>query len=472
MTPQLQQAVMLLQLSIMELEQLVEQELEQNPVLEVSDSPLSETPPDQAATPQENIEPVATTKEETLNGQESKAVEEVNWDELFPDDRNWEPSTPAEQPQEDHDGYLSRIASTTMEDLNDNLLSQARLSDLSPKEFKIAETIIGNIDPDGYLRTPMEDIARESESTVEEVEKVLKIIQKFDPPGVAARDLRECLLNQCNFLKIQDPVIRALLQPEHFPDFEHRRFPQVAKATGYSLLEIQEAVNTIAKLDPKPGSKFNNETPRYILPDVVVRQGDDGQYEISLNDESVPRLKISPVYQEMLKNKGKIPKEQYDFVLEKFRAARTLIRNIEHRGRTIVKVTDEIMKTQRAFLEKGVEYLKPLKLREIADKVGVHESTVARVTTNKYVQTPHGIFELKYFFSTGLDSQGGESVSARSIRQMIENMVAEENPNKPLSDQAIANIIKTKGIDIARRTVAKYREQLKILPAHMRKRKS
>ncbi|MFB3896257.1 MAG: RNA polymerase factor sigma-54 [bacterium] len=485
MTPQMQQAIQLLQLQTMELAQLLEQEMAQNPMLEevetIEREEEEETAPvpvtdSGVVTPPRITEPDRTEGSddtEHLGSDDMKALEEVNWDDLFSDDRMWESNT---QDTEKYDeGKRDYFANTAVrgQSLQEYLHQQLGLSNFDDSEKQIAEVIIGNIDIDGYLRLTVEELVQELvklniTTTIEAVEKVLVKVQQFDPPGVAARTVQECLLLQVQVKQITNPLVKEILT-HYFTELERHKFPQIAKQLRVPLSRVQEATDIIAQLEPNPGRQFNSALPQTIIPDVIVEKI-DGEYQISLNDEGIPRLRISPTYQSMLKNRATLPKEQYEFLLDKFKAAKNLIRNIERRQKTILMITESIVKTQQEFFDKGIEYLKPLKLREIAELVGVHESTVARVTTNKYVQTPHGVFELKYFFSSGVDSFDGDSVSARSLRQMITSLIQDEEPNKPLSDQKIADILNVKGINIARRTVAKYREQVKILPAHMRKR--
>lgn len=485
MTPQMQQAIQLLQLQTMELAQLLEQEMAQNPMLEevetVEEQEEAETTPtpivdENTVTPPRVNEPDRTEGSDTierLDSDDMKALEEVNWDDLFSDDRAWESNT---QDTERYDeGKRDYAANTAVrgQSLQEYLNQQLAFSDFTDHNKRIAEVIIGNIDIDGYLRLTVEELEQElSKANItalgEEVETVLARVQQFDPPGVAARTVQECLLLQVQAKQISNPLVKEILT-HYFAELERHKFQQIAKELRVPLSRVQEATDIIAQLEPNPGRQFNPSLPQTIIPDVIVEKI-DGEYQISLNDEGIPRLRISPTYQSMLKNRATLPKEQYEFLLDKFKAAKNLIRNIERRQKTILMITESIVKTQQEFFDKGIEYLKPLKLREIAELVGVHESTVARVTTNKYVQTPHGVFELKYFFSSGVDSFDGESVSARSLRQMITSLIQEEESNKPLSDQKIADILNAKGINIARRTVAKYREQVKILPAHMRKR--
>jgi RNA polymerase sigma-54 factor len=464
MTPQLQQAVKLLQLTTLELQSLIEQELELNPVLELTEPSHQES----IETPAVNSsEKELTREDETIDKSDSKAIEEINLQDFYPDDRNWESFDASEDYSEGKENFLSSIQ-VQSKDLNEYLISQVHFMKLDKKEMEIAESIIGNLDSDGYLRTSLSDIALNISADLITIEKILKAVQTLDPPGIAARDLRECLWLQYQFHHIENKAVAILLSEEFFNEFVNHHYQQISRKNGIRLSEIEKAAKIISEFNPKPGLQYTNAVPQYVIPDVIIRKN-EGIYEIIMNDDRLPQLKISPTYINMLKNKDTIPQKDYDFVLDKFRAARSLIRNIERRRKTILDVTQEIVNTQKDFLDNGVDKLKPLKLKEIAEKLGIHESTVARVTSNKYVHTPQGTFELKYFFSQGLSTEDGAAISVRTIRTMIQELISQENPAHPLSDQTIADILNNKNINIARRTVAKYREQLKILPAHLRK---
>jgi RNA polymerase sigma-54 factor len=464
MTPQLQQAVKLLQLTTLELQSLIEQELELNPVLELTEPSHQES----NETPLvNNSETELIREDETIDKSESKAIEEIELQDFYPDDRNWESFDVSEDYSEGKENFLSSIRGQS-QNLHEYLISQVHFKKLNQKEMEIAETIIGNIDSDGYLRTPLSEIAQNIPADILTVEKILKTVQTLDPPGIAARDLRECLWLQCQIHHIENKAVAILLSEEFFNEYVNHHYQQISRKTGIRISEIEKASKIISEFNPRPGLQYTSEVPQYVIPDVIISKN-EGIYEVIMNDDRLPQLKISPTYINMLRNKGSIPQKDYEFVLEKFRAARSLIRNIERRRKTILDVTQEIVNTQKDFLDNGVDKLKPLKLKEIAEKLGIHESTVARVTSNKYVHTPQGTFELKYFFSQGLSTENGSSISVRTIRNMIQELISQENPAHPLSDQTIADILTNKNINIARRTVAKYREQLRILPAHLRK---
>jgi RNA polymerase sigma-54 factor len=301
-----------------------------------------------------------------------------------------------------------------------------------------------------------------------EVEEMLATIQAFDPPGVAARDLRESILIQLARKGLADSLPAALVE-EHFTDLINHRWVDIAKARGVTPLEVQDAADEITKLDPKPGLRHSSDPERYVIPDLIVEKIDD-EYMVFANDTSLPRLRLSRAYREVAREKGKFTGENKDFISSKLNSANWMIQAIEQRRQTMLKVMGFIVDRQRAFFEKGIQHLRPLTLREVAEHIEMHESTVSRVTNDKFVQTPRGVLSLKFFFSSGLSTTSGEDISARGVKAKIQTLVDEENPKRPLTDQAIVNLLKAEGVNIARRTVAKYRDQLGILPARMRKR--
>ena len=371
-------------------------------------------------------------------------------------------------------------------DLSDHLREQMRLLDLTPRQQLLAEEFIGNIAEDGYLGATPEEIVRgsnqlleehavESEQdaqpqlfTIAEAEEMLRIIQKLDPPGVGARDLRECLLLQLEARNETDTLAYRLVK-EAFDDLKAHRWSDLGKRFGLDAAEVQRVADELAKLDPKPGLQYSAASEAYIIPDLVVEKI-DGKYHVFLNDGGLPRLRISKTYQEIARDKKKFQGENKDFINQRLNSAHWMIQAIEQRRQTMLKVMNFIVDRQREFFEKVVEYLKPLTLREVADVINMHESTVSRVTNEKYVQTPRGLLPLKFFFSSGLSTTTGEDASARSIKAQIQKMVDDEDPKNPLTDQQIVEMFAQRGVRIARRTVAKYRDQLGILPARMRKR--
>jgi RNA polymerase sigma-54 factor len=358
--------------------------------------------------------------------------------------------------------------------------------DLTPRQRLLADEFLGNIAEDGYLTASLEDIikganqlleehAAESELdltvqhyTLAEAEEMLRIVQKLDPPGVGARDLRECLLLQLEDQKRTDTLAYRLVK-DAWEDLKAHRWSDIGKRYGLSPEEVQRAADDIAKLDPKPGLQHSAASDVYIIPDLVVQKIDD-KYHVFLNDSGLPRLRISKTYQDIARDKRQYQGENKEFINQRLNSAHWMIQAIEQRRQTMLKVMNFIVDRQREFFEKGVEYLKPLTLREVAEVIGMHESTVSRVTNEKYVQTPRGLLPLKFFFSSGLSTTTGEDASARSIKAQIEKMVADEDHKSPLTDQQIVELFGRRGVKIARRTVAKYRDQLGVLPARMRKR--
>ncbi len=473
MTPQLQQAIKLLQLSRLELIETINQELEANPVLEEvtageldqqhersGDSGAAET----QEWGQETV-PELASSEDAKTPWDKEAVKETNWQEVWDDEyRRALPSYSFEEKEAPN--YENIVASSS--DLPDHLIWQLQMSDLDENQRHIAQHIIGNLDKDGYLKATVQEIAEACSASDEDVEAVLSRVQEFDPVGVAARDLRECLLIQIRHLGIDDPLVQELVS-EHLHQVELHNYQQIAKATGRSPEEVVQAIEVIKSLEPRPGRAFSSEATQYVVPDIYVYKVDD-EYVVSLNEEEMPNLRISPYYKEAVKN-GKAPDEAREFIQEKMKSALWLIKSIHQRKKTIFKVTQSIVKFQREFLDKGIAYLKPLVLRDVAEDVGMHESTISRVTSNKYVHTPQGIFELKYFFSTGLPRRdGAPEVASQSVKEKIKRLIESEDPVKPYSDKQIVEILAKDNIKIARRTVAKYRDLMGILPSSRRKR--
>lgn len=549
MNPRLYQAMELLYMPLLDLQQHLKQELTENPFLELSEPDVGEEVP----------------LEESAADQE--ADDGIDWEEILLDGFE----TGGRRPQyEEREYYQPPVVSTR--DLADHLLDQLRLLSLSYRERVLGEEIIGNIGDDGYLACSPREIvdalnawlAREAERqrqasdgrgqsvppqalepahgsegapfrgaaaeagtdgapvcrlaaeppvtaadaacgaaailedagrtadatrhaarddaastapgdewafepyTVEEAEKMLEVIQNFDPPGVGARDIRECLLLQLKHAGREGSRVHAIVR-DHFDDLVNHRWAEIARALGISVREVQDAADEIAQFDPKPGLRYSPSRDEYVIPDLIVDKI-DGEYMVFLNDTSLPRLRISRAYQEIARNKDQFRGKNKEFIANKLNSAQWMIQAIEQRRQTMLRVMHFIVDRQRDFLEKGVQHLRPLTLREVADAIGMHESTISRVTNEKYVQTPRGVFPLKFFFSSGLSTTTGEDISARGVKDKIAKLVADEDPRQPLTDQAIVEILKSEGVQIARRTVAKYRDQLGILPARMRKR--
>ena len=466
MTPLLQQAIQLLQLSTLELQEMIDQELRENPMLEESAAEGQEEAQAEAATLGEAAAAVGVvepTPPETPNQVDGQRADELPFDltsAIFddPGDERTPVST------EDRDELPFENLGRSDSSLEDHLIEQLHHGTADQAARAIGEAIIGNLDEDGYLRAEPAEIAELVGQPVEVVERVLAIIQGFDPIGVAARSIKECLLLQLRADGEPDPVSVEIVE-KHLEDLERRRYAEIARALKQPLDRIMESVEEIQSLEPKPGRRFGGNDSRYIVPDVSIQKvGND--YVVILNEEGVPRLRVNAVYRSLLRGSQG---EDRQFVEQKLRSAVWLIKSVEQRQRTLRRVTQSLIKFQRDFLDQGVAHLRPLSLRHVGEDIGMHESTISRVTTNKYVETPQGLFELKYFFHSGIASKNGEEVSSVSVKKMIQDLVGAEEPGKPLSDQDIAGALHAKGLQIARRTVAKYREELTIPPSHQRR---
>ena len=491
MTPQLQQAIKLLQLGRQEYLEVIENELLENPILEDvredtqaegskeilselesfvgEDSEGAASAVDEAQKIEQGIFNVEADKPYEEAGDNFQTNSEEIWQQGRGNDIDEQVQWAPVGRRVSGDDEMPSLESTLSkpEGLESHLFNQLRVTDMASDDAAIATQIIGNLDKDGYLSASTEEIAELCHRDVNDVEQVLKIIQDLDPPGVGARDLRECLLIQLDQKGLCDQLVWRVVD-KHLSKIEIRRYDLIAKEEGIAVESVYEAVKIIQTLEPRPGRPFIVDTPVYITPDVYVRKvGED--YVISLNDADLPRLKLSAQYKEMLEQTKKSPTtEDRDYLQDKARSALWLIKSIHQRQQTIYRVTESIMKFQREFLENGVKALRPLVLRDVAEDLSMHESTVSRVTTNKYVHTPQGVYELKYFFSSGLRSEVGD-VSSESVKDRIKTLIDEENPKSPLSDQELVNMLRAEGIDIARRTVAKYREMLNILSSSRRK---
>ncbi|HIC86449.1 MAG TPA: RNA polymerase factor sigma-54 [Desulfobacterales bacterium] len=459
MTPQLQQAIKLLQLSRLELLETIHQELETNPVLE--DQSLGELEQDSPEPDEkEDGELSSEIPEVTV---EIPPQDQVDWESYFSEyNTGWAETQHEEREIPQFDNIVS-----SKTNLASHLTWQLNMSHLDEAQRELGNYIIGNINEDGYLEVSVEELAKSSGHSVEEVEEVLKFIQEFDPVGVGARDTRECLLIQIKFQNLRGTLVEKLVQ-DHLQDLEHKRYDKIAKALNVDMEEIQRAVSIIQALEPKPGRSYSADETIYISPDIYVfKVGDD--YEIMLNEDGLPKLRINPYYKDVLTRQKAVPESVRTYIQDKLKSAAWLIRSIHQRQRTIYKVTESIVKFQREFLDKGITHLKPLVLRDVAEDIQMHESTISRVTTNKYLYTPQGLFELKFFFNSAISSMDGGTVASESVKEHIRNIIKMENKAKPYSDQEIAEILKKMNINVARRTVAKYRETMGILPSRKRK---
>ncbi|MBN2340232.1 MAG: RNA polymerase factor sigma-54 [Deltaproteobacteria bacterium] len=460
MTPQLQQAIKLLQLSRVELVDMVRTELEENPVLEEN---LESSNRDfDRMSENEAPEPTVQVTSEPSSEEAIEGSKEIDWEKYLENYANQPPTNSIRNTAaEDGPSLEATLGSKTT--LTDHLLWQLHMTLVTEEEERFIEMVIGSLDKDGYLKeTLIEELAEEAGLDPEDAEEVLKIVHGFDPVGVGARDLRECLLAQVDALEL-DIDVRTVVE-NHLEDLERRNYKAIAKALELELEDVYEVAKIISNLEPKPARNFITEDPRYITPDVYVHKIGD-RYFVVPNDDGLPRLKIAGFFKNAMDH-GDDAKE---YVQNKMRSAQWLIRSIDQRRRTITKVTECIVEKQQDFFEKGVNHLRPLILRDVAEAVGMHESTISRVTTNKYIQTPQGLFELKYFFNSSIKRTTEDDIASESVKNKIKEIVDGENSRKPFSDQKIVHILKDNGIVIARRTVAKYREMLGILSSTKRK---
>ncbi|MCM2276512.1 MAG: RNA polymerase factor sigma-54 [Oligoflexia bacterium] len=476
MTPQLQQAIKLLQLNRMELAEVVNQELMENPVLEE----LSETPEGENQAPAETSPDAPDPERDQQRDEDSfikpKAQEEqlvtgkddFNWESYVEEFNSSSSSAPSmREVNEELPSFENVLTKTTT--LEDHLAWQLSMASLTDQERKLGELIIGNLSDDGYFNANLEDIAREAAMELEDAEEVLKMVQNFDPLGVGSRNLQECLAIQARFMNPRQPLVEQIIAG-HLGDLERKNYQAVAKALNVPLEKVIEATRLILEFEPKPGRSFHTSDTQYITPDIYVYKVAD-EFVIVLNEDGMPKLRISPYYKNILssaqKESNKVTKE---YVQEKLRSAVWLIRSIHNRQKTIYKVTEAIVRRQRDFFEKGVQLLKPMILKDVANDIGMHESTISRVTTNKFVHTPVGIFELKYFFNSSISSaDGSDALASEAVKEKIRQMIQKEDVKNPLSDQKIVELLRSENIDIARRTVAKYRDMLGILSSGKRK---
>jgi len=466
-TPQLQQAIRLLQLTRLELVDMISQEMKENPLLEEEEEGRELAEGEAPVTEQEEGETSPEpdhTPEVKGNGE---GADEFDW-ENYLENSNLTPfqkSSPSSPDGEERPSFENFLTKRTT--LTDHLHWQLQLSRFTEEEHEAGTWIIGNLDEDGYLKISPEDICSETNLPMEVVERVLRKIQQFDPIGVAARDLKECLLIQLEQVCPRDPLAEKIVS-EHLSLLKNRNYPAIAKRLGVSLDRANRAASLISKLDPKPGKAFGGEVIQEIIPDVYVYKV-EGDYVIYQNDEGIPRLKVNSLYRNILDGSRIGPEGDRKYIQDKLRSAIWLIRSIHQRQRTIYKVTKSIVKFQREFLDKGIQYLKPLVLRDVAEDIQMHESTISRVTHNKYVHTPQGIYELKFFFNAGITSTQGETMASQSVKNLVREIIAKEDPKKPYSDEKLVQILQGMNIPIARRTVSKYREMMKILSSNERR---
>ncbi|MGE5422485.1 MAG: RNA polymerase factor sigma-54 [Ignavibacteriales bacterium] len=450
MTPELRQAIAILQMSSLELSEYLEQELQENPVLEI----------------REEAEPQEATDSEVKDSEADQAAE-VDWSEYFLDrsDLGYAQKTDPNEQERNYENYLT-LAPT----LHEHLQFQMHISINNEADQRIGQFLIGSIDENGYLRIDTAEVAQTLEVPESQVLSVLRIIQTFEPYGVGARDLSECLMIQLNQSGQITPEIEQIVL-SYLEDLGRGRMAKIASALGMNVLEVQRIADLIKSLDPKPGRQYaSGEEVRYLVPDITVEKI-NGEYVVMVNDGNSPRLVISQMYQEVLRQPDAFGQDAKKYLEDRMNSAVWLIKSIEHRRLTLYKTAKCIVEIQHEFLDNGVMYLKPLNLKQVADVVGVHESTISRATANKYIQTPQGVFEMKYFFCGGVSStDGDEMVSSRSIKRILKELIMEEDTSSPWSDQHISEIMQSRGINISRRTVAKYRTELGIEATNKRKR--
>ena len=477
--PRLYQAMDLLYMPLLDLQQHLKQELLINPFLEMVE-PEDDEEEAQQEGEADGTDPATDIAEPSTPETEQKKEGEIDWEEILLDGFD----TPGHREEHEEKEYYEPV-SVERRGLDDHLRDQVSLLDLNPRQLLLAEEFIGNIDENGWLACSLEEllpgindvVLKAAEElgrdavplyTMDEAEAMLATIQALDPPGVGARDLRECLLIQMRESGRLE-TLEGRLVSDAFDELISHRWSEISKRFGVSVIDVQKAADEVAKLDPKPGLRHSDATDNYIVADLVIDKI-DGKYHVFINDANLPRLRLSKIYQEIAKDRRKFDGENKEFISSKLNSANWMIQAIEQRRQTMLKVTNYIVDRQRDFFEKGIQHLRPLTLREVAEHIGMHESTVSRVTNEKFVQTPRGVLPLKFFFSSGLSTTGGEDVSARGIKDQIQKLVEGEDPRNPLTDQAIVAILSDQGVNIARRTVAKYRDQLGVLSARMRKR--
>ena len=459
MTPQLQMAIKLLQLSRLELMETINQELEQNPALEE----MQEVATDDQTDNKTILEPTDNTAEKEVTI-DDKIQDDIDWSNYL-EEYNSPGKINFETEKRDSINYESFTA--RKESLKDHLLWQLLMISPTEDEQRIGSLIIGNLNSDGYLDIPIEELTRLSGTSIEMVEQLLLRMQTFDPVGVCSRDLKECLLIQLKHLNVNDPIVTEIIN-NHLNHIENKNYKAVSKTLKISLDDTITAINIIKGLEPRPGRQFSEEEPQYIYPDIFVYKYEN-DFVVTLNDDGMPKLRINSFYRKSMANNDKIPESAKDYIQDKMRSATWLIKSIHQRQKTIYKVMESILRFQRDFFEHGISYLKPMVLRDVAQDIGMHESTISRVTTNKYSYTPQGIFELKYFFNSPIQRVHGSAVASASVQDKIRQMILSENPKKPYSDDKLSAMLKESNINIARRTVAKYREMLGVLSSNKRK---
>jgi RNA polymerase sigma-54 factor len=464
LAPQMRQSLKILQVAALDLRAAIQEELQANPTLE--EMPMDDVSLDKNATSgDEKSAPDDDPREEMDFSRDQQVLERIgqDWRDHMSDTGGVRQTTSEEDERRQH--FYDSL--TTETSLQQHLMEQAEMSDHTAPMLEALRFLIGSLDDRGYLTATLSDIALMAQLPLETVQEASRLLKTFDPPGIGAENLADCLLTQLSQLG-RGKSVAARIVRDHFDLLVRRRIPDIARKMSLSPEVIQEAIEMIGTLDPAPGRRFADDANRVVVPDVTVEK-DNGEWQIILNQDYIPRLRLSSTYRDLIA-KGRLTKQESDYLREKLRSGKFIINAIEQRQRTIERITREILRHQHEFFEEGVSKLKPLTMTQIADIIGVHETTVSRALANKYIKTPHGVFEMKFFFTSGYQSQAGESVANTSVKEMIADLIAAEDPAAPRSDQDIVGLLEGKGLKIARRTVAKYREELGLLPSNLRRR--
>jgi len=464
LAPQMRQSLKILQVAALDLRATIQEELQANPTLE--EMPMDDVSLEKSATSgDENSGPDDDPREEMNFSKDQQMLERIgqDWRDHMSDTGGIRQTTSEEDERRQH--FYDSL--TTETSLQQHLMQQAELAEVSPKELEALRYLVGSLDDRGYLTATLSDLALLTSLPLEVMQEAARILKTFDPPGIGAENLSDCLLIQLNH-QGRGKSVAARIVRDHFELLVRRRIPDLSRKMGLSPEIIQDAIEIIGALDPAPGRRFADDANRVVVPDVTVEK-DNGEWQIFLNQDYIPRLRLSGTYKDLIA-KGRLSKQESDYLREKLRSGKFIINAIEQRQRTIERITREILKHQQEFFEEGVAKLKPLTMTQIADIIGVHETTVSRALANKYIKTPHGVFEMKFFFTSGYQSDAGASVANTSVKEMIADIIASEDPGQPRSDQEIVGLLQEKGLKIARRTVAKYREELGLLPSNLRRR--
>jgi RNA polymerase sigma-54 factor len=459
------QSLEILLAPMLQLQEKISQELAENPVLEQEKTPGEDLAGDILS---------SASSDDNTNEKPEKPSEEEEIEMLVKFADTWRDTLPAQNrktsPEEDEKRQHFFDSLTDTPSLQEQLLEQLRFSDCDTKTAEAAEVIIGSIDNNGYLRSHLADIAITADTDMDVVNKALKLVQSFDPPGIGATDLKECLLLQLERKNVNEKINKNLIHlvKNHLEEIASNKIPKIASKMKMTSKDVYGLINELKELSPYPGSAISPENPVYVIPETTVEKSPEGEFILDSSDDNLPSLKISNLYMKLLENPD-TPAETKEYIKNKLLSGKMLIKSIEQRQSTIKKISQVIIDSQHDFFKKGIEHLRPMTMQQVADKLGVHETTISRAISNKYIKTPNGLFEFKFFFSSGFQSSGGEELSSKSVKEKIRDLIVKENPSKPLSDSKISKILKESGIPVARRTVAKYREKIGIQSSHLRK---